>query len=238
MTDLVPQSRPTRRRGVGLAAAGLALALLLGACGPGANGIQKETGPAIIKAAGKALSRAHQFQISENLTSQGHTESLIFNVAGPNQGEGTFSTSGLSFQAEELDGVDYFRSKNLWSQVGGTSLQQALGDQWVFAAASSPTAAQLSAAFAGLTSAKSLAAQLTAGAKGAVRGKVSSLDGSSVVAVAEASAGTVYVATHGTPYPLRWDHGSEGSAEFRDFGRHFKLKKPKKPVSLAAIMGG
>jgi len=218
--------------------AGLLLGLLLAACAPAANGVRQETGPAIIRAAGRALGGARSFAIEATSTASGTPGSFSFEVEGPNQGGGTFTTPTLSFQAEELNGVDYFRSKTLWNGVGGATLQAALGDRWVYIAASSSTAVQLTQAFAGLTSARALAALLTKGAATAVRGKASSWAGQTVVAVSESKAGTVFVATAGPPYPLRWLQSPTDRLVFRDYGRKFNLRVPRKALNLAAILAG
>ncbi|HVB14617.1 MAG TPA: hypothetical protein VNH38_07670 [Candidatus Dormibacteraeota bacterium] len=240
---LVRASRASRasrspRRALVLTTAAVAALLTLSSCGAAPNGVQKENGAAIVRAAGVALGSAHSFEILETLTDKGNTESLTFDVEGKNEGGGSFTTSSLSFQAEELKGIDYFRSKTLWDQVGGATLQAALGDRWVYLAASSATAAELSQAFAGLTAPKSLASLLTSDAPKSVRGNATRVRGQPVIAVKEPKGGTIYIATTGAPYPLRWVRGSQGSVDFRDFGKTFNLKVPKNAVNLAAILAG
>jgi hypothetical protein len=221
-----------------LSSAALVATVTVTSCAAAPNGIQQERGPAIVAAAGKALGSARTFQIQASSTVQGSQGSIIFDIEGPNEGEGTFTSSTISFQAEELKGTDYFRSTTLWSQVGGASLQSDLGNRWVYIAASSSTAADLTEAFATLTSPKELGMEITKQAPTAVRGKVSVYEGQSVIAVREPPTRTLYVATAGKPYPLRWVQPASGSVTFRDFGRRFHFKVPKKPLNLAAILAG
>ncbi|HUY10287.1 MAG TPA: hypothetical protein VMW80_12765 [Candidatus Dormibacteraeota bacterium] len=230
--------RATARRSLALSSAALVATLALTSCAPEPNGIQKEKGPAIAAAAARALGSARTFEIQASSTVQGSQGSITFDIEGQNEGVGTFTSSTISFQAEELRGTDYFRSTTLWSQVGGAGLQTDLGNRWVYIAASSSTAADLTQAFATLTSPKALEMEIAKQAPTAVRGKASVYEGQSVIAVSEPPTRTLYVATTGNPYPLRWVQPGSGSVIFRDFGKRFHLKAPRKPLNLAAILAG
>ncbi|HVC21947.1 MAG TPA: hypothetical protein VNH82_00685 [Candidatus Dormibacteraeota bacterium] len=230
-----PHSRT--RRWLALVAALTGLLLTLSSCAPGSNGVEKESGREIIQAAGAALRSAHSFEIHATSTVAASPASITFEIEGPHSGGGSFTSAAVAFEAEELGGVDYFRSKTLWSQVGGASLQADLGDRWVFIAASSATAAQLTLAFGELTSAANLANALTKTDTTAVRGKSDAVTGQPAVAVRESPTNTIYVATTGKPYPLRWVQSTAGVVTFSHFGKHFHLKAPRKPLNLAALLG-
>ncbi|MGC1184503.1 MAG: hypothetical protein WBA31_05030 [Candidatus Dormiibacterota bacterium] len=225
------------RRWLALLAVLTGLLVTLPSCAPGSNGVEKESGRQIIEAAGAALRTAHSFEIQASSTVAASPASITFEIEGPHLGGGSFTSAAVAFQAEELGGVDYFRSKTLWSQVGGASLQADLGDRWVFIAASSATAAQLTLAFGELTSASSLASEITKADKAAVRGKADAVTGQPAVAVHESPTDTIYVATTGKPYPLRWVQSTAGVVTFSHFGKRFHLKAPRKPLNLAAILG-
>lgn len=227
---------PHRR--VALGAAVISAALFLASCAAAPNGVQKESAFAIVNAAGQSLQSARTLEIQATSTTQGSEASLTFDIEGKNVGGGTFTSSTLSFQAEELHGIDYFRSKTLWSQVGGASLQSALGNRWVYIAASSSTAAELTQVFGSLTSPKALAQQLTKDAKSSVKGKGSRFEGQPVISVTEPHAGTIYVATTGAPYPLRWVEASTGYVDFRDFGKRFNITAPKGALNLQHLLTG
>jgi hypothetical protein len=216
----------------------LAIALVLSSCAAPANGIATKSAPAIVDAAGAALVSAHTFEIQATSGGSGSPASVTFKIEGQNVGEGRFVTSSLSFQAEELHGTDYFRSQTLWSQVGGPTLQGALGNRWVYISASSSTATELTAVFGTLTSPPNLAKQLTKDAQTSVRGKLGTVDGEPVISISEPKAGTIYVATTGKPYPLRWEQGSVGRVVFSNFGAHFHIVAPKDAVNLAPILAG
>lgn len=238
-----PPSRASRagcspRRCLARGTAVIATALILASCAAVPNGVQKEEGPAIVAAAGNALGSAGTFEIQASSTVQGSSGSITFDIEGRNEGEGTFTSSTISFQAEELKGIDYFRSRTVWSQVGGAALQADLGNRWVYIAASSSTAVELTQAFATLTSPKELSLEITKQALTAVRGKVRVFEGEPVIAVDEPPTGTLYVATTGKPYPLRWSQSVAGSVIFRDFGKRFHFNVPEKPLNLAAILAG
>jgi len=232
-----PQSRRLSK-GLVVVSAALATVLLLSSCAAAANGVATKSAPAIVDAAGAALVSAHTFEIQATSAGSGTPATLTFKIEGKNLGEGTFVTSSLSFQAEELHGTDYFRSQTLWSQVGGPTLQGALGYRWVYISASSSTATELTAVFGTLTSPPTVAKQLTKDAQTSVRGKVGTVDGQPVISVTEPKAGTIYVATTGKPYPLRWEQGSVGRVVFSNFGAHFNIEAPKGAVNLAAILAG
>jgi len=221
-----------------LGSSALAVVLVLSSCTAAANGIATKSAPAIVTAAGAALVSAHTFEIQATSGGSGTPASVTFKIEGKNLGEGTFVTSSLSFQAEELHGTDYFRSQTLWSQVGGPTLQGALGDRWAYISASSSTATELTAVFGTLTSPTTVAKQLTKDAQTSVRGKVGTVDGEPVISVTEPKAGTIYVATTGKPYPLRWEQGSVGRVVFSNFGAHFNIVAPKGAINLAAVLAG
>jgi len=225
------------RRRLALGAAATA-AFTLASCAVGPNGVQRLNGPEIVTAAARALSSARTYQIEATSTVAGNPGSITFDVAGQHQGEGKFTSTAISFQAEEMNGIDYFRSTTLWSQFGGASLQSDLGNRWVYIAASSSTAAELTQAFTTLTSPKELALELTKPAPTAVRGKGAVFDGQAAVAVDEPPAGVLYVATTGAAYPLGWVRPGVGSVTFRDFGQRFRFRVPQKPLNLAAILAG
>lgn len=237
MVVIWPQSRRLSK-GLVVVSAALATVLLLSSCAAAANGVAAKSAPAIVDAAGAALVSAHTFEIQATSAGSGTPATLTFKIEGKNLGEGTFVTSSLSFQAEELHGTDYFRSQTLWSQVGGPTLQGALGNRWVYISASSSTATELTAVFGTLTSPPTVAKQLTKDAQTSVRGKVGTVDGQPVISVTEPKAGTIYVATTGKPYPLRWEQGSVGRVVFSNFGAHFNIEAPKGAVNLAAILAG
>jgi hypothetical protein len=232
-----PQSRRLSK-GVILGSTALAAALVLSSCAAAANGVATKSGPAIVNAAGAALISARTFEIQATSGGSGSPASVTFKIEGKNLGEGSFVTSSVSFQAEELHGIDYFRSQTLWNQVGGPTLQGALGNRWVFISAGSATATELTAVFGTLTSPPTMAKQLTKDAQTSVRGKVGNIDGEPVISVTEPKAGTIYVATTGKPYPLRWEQGTVGRVVFSNFGVHFSIKAPKGAVNLAAILHG
>jgi len=227
---------PHRRAALGTAL--IAATLTLASCAAAPNHVQQESAANILKSAAKALSSARSFAIQATSTAQGSAGSLTFDIQGANQGEGAFTSASVSFQAEELKGIDYFRSKTLWSQVGGASLQSALGDRWVYIAAKSSTAAQLTLAFGELTSPKELALGLRKSASDAVRGKLTTFQGQPVIAVNEPPHAALYIATTGKPYPLRWVQTPSTQVDFSDFGKQFHLTAPKKPLDLAAILSG
>jgi hypothetical protein len=222
---------------VALVAAVLA-ASQLASCAAAPNGFQAKSGPAILRAAGSALEAAKTFEIEAISTTSGHQASLTFEIGGPNLGEGSFASSSLSFEAEELNGLDYFRSHTLWAQVGGSSLQSALGYRWVYVSAKSSTAAELTAVFSSLTSPTVLADQLTGKAASAVRGRATTFSGQPVVAVTTPGSGTVYVAITGEPYPLKWLQSSQSQVTFSKFGQDFGITAPKGALNLEAILAG
>ncbi|MFZ0169436.1 MAG: hypothetical protein WAL64_08455 [Candidatus Dormiibacterota bacterium] len=232
-----PQSRQLSKGAI-LGTTTLAAALLLSSCAAAANGVATKSAPAIVDAAGAALVSARTFEIVATSEGSSTPASVTFKIGGKNLGEGSFVSSSLSFQAEELHGIDYFRSKTVWSQVGGPTLQGALGDRWVYISASSATATELTAVFGTLTSPPTVAKQLTKDAQASVRGKVGTIDGEPVISVTEPKAGTIYVATTGKPYPLRWEQGRVGRVVFSDFGARFDIKAPQHAVDLAAILAG
>lgn len=226
------------RRRLALGSAGICAAILASSCTAAPNGIQSKSGPAILSAAASALESAGTFEIEAASTTKGKQASIIFKIGGKNLGEGTFTTTTVSFEAEEVHGIDYFRSKTVWAQVGGPNLQAVLRDRWVYIAASNPTAALLTGVFASLTSPGVVARQLTKSAVSSVRGKAGRFQGQPVIGVVEPKAGTVLIATTGPPYPLHWDNGATGSIDFLDFGTRFPIKAPKGALNLAAIMAG
>ncbi len=214
---------------------GLSAGLLLSACG--SNGEAAKSPQQILRDTATALTAAKSYQIQGKVATGSGLGSFTFKVGGVNLGEGSFAQGPVSFQMEEIRGIDYIKSSNLWAGLGGGALQGLLANRWVSIPADNPLVQQLTTGLAALTSAKQTAAGFTKGDAKARRGPTSTVDGQEVVAVVNGSS-TVFVATRGQPFPIRVT-GSNGSyLNLSNFNASFGITVPKQPVNLLDVIAG
>ncbi|MGH7609889.1 MAG: hypothetical protein ACREOD_08175 [Candidatus Dormibacteria bacterium] len=197
-----------------------------------------QSGAKILEAAAQAMARAHSYQIVAQYGSGTTSKRMTFDVQAANVGRGSFSTGTFSFEAEEVGGTDYFRSRDLWAQVGGSALQTALGDRWVYIAANSTTALQLTQAFASLTSPTQLAALIRQGQARALRGPALNVGGEPAITVREPGGAVFWVATSGPPYLLGGDQPGPTLIHLNRFGARFGVHRPQHALSLQSLLAG
>ncbi|MHB8394660.1 MAG: LolA-like protein [Candidatus Dormibacteria bacterium] len=213
--------------------------LLLAACGQ--NGEATKSGPQIIKDTAAALGTAKSYRLQGVVPVSGSSGSFTFDVAGAAVGAGTFHLGGLTFQLDEIHGTDYVKSKTLWQGVDGGALQPLLANRWVSIPANNPLAQQLTAGLASLTSARQEAQAILKGVESAKRGHTGTAGGQGVVQVSEGSGSTaavVYVATSGSPFPMRVVGQGHDYLNLSDFNQRFDVTAPHGAVSLLDVIAG
>ncbi len=235
-TSLSPETQARGHQRTLRAASPLVVLACLGlaACAP--SGRVTEPGPKLVQAAAHDLAQTHRYEVVASFGDGTSRRSMDFQVEAANVGNGSFTMGSLSFQAEEVGGVDYFRSRNLWASVGGSALQSALGDDWVYIAADTTTALQLTQAFASLTSTKALAQSLRAAAAGAGRGRVATFQGQAAILVPGSGGARYWIAASGHPRLLGARGLQDATLRLSHFGERFSIRPPRHALSLAGLL--
>jgi hypothetical protein len=210
--------------------------LLLSGCGD--NGVALKKPSQILKDSAAALSSAKSFEVEGKVSTGSGTGTFTFKVGGVNLGEGSFSLGKLKFHLAEVNKTDYVKSATLWEAVDGGALQQLLANRWVSIPASNPLAKELTGGVAALTSAKSTAASLTKGDQKAKREGRTTVDQQGVVKVALTKTTAVFVATSGSPYPVRVTASKGGYLDLSNFDTNFSITRPKGSVNLLDVIAG
>jgi hypothetical protein len=210
--------------------------LLLSGCGD--NGVALKKPRQILTESAAALSSAKSFEEQGRVSTSSGTGTFTFKVGGVDLGEGSFSLGKLKFHLAEVKKTDYVKSATLWEAVDGGALQQLLANRWVSIPASNPLAKELTEGVAALTSSKSTAASLTKGDQKAMREGRTTVDQQGVVKVVLTKTTSVFVATSGSPYPVRVTTSKGGYLNLSDFDTNFSITPPKGSVNLLDVIAG
>lgn len=186
---------------------------------PAGNGIEAKSADEILSAAKAALAAAKSVHVKGTVVESGETINLdLFlgtegargTMGAPIEGK-TVSVSILSTKSDF-----YLKSPQMWRAVGGAPMADLIGDRWVLVPKDDSADFK---EFEQLTDLKTVANELfdTKGDK-VTKGETTVIDGVPAIGLV-GSDGTLYVATTGTPYPLK-----------------IVPKKPKKPGEELAFL--
>lgn len=220
--DQVNASSISRRIPGGLAAAVAATVLLTAACGPdksgaagtsastattptkpAGNGIEAKSADEILSAATAAFAGAKSVHLKGTMVESGETTSLnLFlgaagargTVRAPIQKGKSVSISILSTKRNF-----YLKSPQMWRSVGGAQMADLIGDRWVLVPKKNNADFK---DFERMTDLKKFADEVFKTDGTVVKGKRSVIDGVPAIGLRGAD-GTLYIATTGTPYPLK-----------------------------------
>lgn len=247
-------SSTVRRIPGGLAAAVAATALLTAACGPeksgaagtpvptastptkpAGNGIEAKSADEILSAATAAFAKATSVHLKGTVVESGDTIGLDLTL-GTAGGRGTMRApiaKGKSVSISILNtkrGV-YFKSLQMWRSVGGAQMADLIGDRWVLVPKNNSEFKD----FEQMTDLKKFAKDVLDTNETVVKGKTTVIDGVPAIGL-RGSDGTLYVATTGTPYPIKIvpkkpARPGEGLA-FLDYDAPLDLTPPADPIDL------
>jgi hypothetical protein len=218
----------------------LALATLVGCGGSSSSGsgLASKSPSEIVAAAQTAADSASSVHVAGSIVN-GHTPiTLDMELASGTGGRGRLSENGVSFELIEVGGYVYIKgSQAFYSHVAGAAAAQLLQGKWLKASASNRTFASLTS----LTDLRKLLDSTLASHGALTKGATSTVEGQQAVAIKDATrGGTLYVATTGTPYPLRLAKGgnSGGEIAFNRWNKPVTLKAPANAVDLGQLVSG
>jgi len=171
------------------------------------------------------------------LTQSGATYTVNV-VLGPDRGKGTVTgpIAGLkraSFDFVALGSKAYIRSSTMWRHFGGAAAAELLNNRWV-----ATTAKEMwgGARF----STESFFGTLGPMTGPASKGAATTINGQPAIPVTSGNS-TVYVATTGTPYPLRLVPSSSkagsGEINFLDYNAPLNITAPPHAIDLSKLHG-
>jgi hypothetical protein len=215
------------------------VAVAVNACGSGMHGVAAKDPEAIVAAATKAIEGVRSVEVSGSVNQASARDQIRFDLHLVNGrgATGSLSENGLAFQLVTIGKVAYVKATAaFWDQFGGASVAAQLHGRWLRA----PSDHGDFASFASLTDVHKLIAGLLAGHGALTKGATSTVDGRGVIAVHDASRqGSLYVATSGSPYPMRIENESsdKGQIDFRRFNARVTLRAPAHSVSIFSLQG-
>jgi hypothetical protein len=239
-----------RDRRFSLAAVAAVAALVLGLAGCGgssggphagsggsgaSNGVASQTANQIVRRATQAIESVSSVHVSGSVADGSHRITLDLHLVNGKGATGSLSENGLSFRLIALGSEAYVNgSPGFWRQFGGAPAERLLHGQWLRAPARSGDFAS----FSSLTDVHRLLSGLLAGHGALTRGSTTTIDGTPVVAVQDAAkGGTLYVATTGTPYPIRIANRSVsgGRLDFGSFNQPVTLAAPAHSIDISRL---
>ena len=204
--------------------------------GSGGNGVAGKSPKQIVAAAVTAAKNAKTVRITAALQTSGGPLTFNISIVSGRGGTGTLSSNGLGFQMVRIADKAYFNApKDFWERFGNDAAAKLYADKWIVASA---TTGQF-ASFTEITqldfiiNALSSPSQLT-------KGKATTIDGHPAIAVTSAKGGTLYVATTGPPYPLKFVNAgsSGGELTLSDWNAQVPLTAPSGALDFKTISGG
>jgi hypothetical protein len=209
---------------------------------PASNGIASKTPDQILAAARSALASASSVHLRGDfpMSGQSATINVILTKAGA-KGSMTGPFAGVqqgSFDFTAVGGKVYIRSSTLWSQVGGKegkTLAALLNNRWVQMPSSSVRNFPMSnmAAFARALGTGPSDKALSVGQQAVI-------DGHPAIPV-KTNNEIVYVATTGSPFPLRAvprsGSGQSSGADFLDYNAPMSITAPAGALNFSNLHG-
>jgi hypothetical protein len=165
---------------------------------PADNGIAAKSETDIVKAAHDALAHARSVHVKGAFTESGKRTAMDLRI-GQNACDGSIKSPSNGTNARVyvrcVGGRTYMRSPEMIRALGGTAVARQVGNRWFY------SSKDRSDPFKGMTKPADFAESLTT--DGPVsRGKTTTVNGIPVIQLLD-SGSALYVATTGTPYPLR-----------------------------------
>ena len=219
------------------------VALAVAACGSGgsngssdsqssSNRLASRTPDQIVAQATHAIDGVSSVRVKGTVADASAPVTLDLNLVNGKGATGSLSENGLSFRLITVGGQAYINgSSSFWKQFGGASAVRQLEGKWLRAPANTGDFAS----FSSLTNLHKLLAGLLSGHGALIKGSQSTIAGRQAIALHDTSKhGTLYVATTGTPYPLRIANGSAngGELDFSNFDAPVSLKAPTSSIDI------
>ncbi|WP_158715077.1 hypothetical protein [Kitasatospora phosalacinea] len=204
----------------------------------GDNGVAQLPADEVLQRAAQALKDAGAVRTVGTVSSQGARIDLDLRLDTSGHCTGTLGQSGVgSFQVVKA-GPDLWvkPDEEFWLSHGGEALSQLVGDRYLKTTSDNPDFAEIGE----LCDLGALADQLGTGRTGLAKGDPTTVQGRPALTLTADSdsdsgtgtgPGTLYVATTGSPVPLKLAK-STGAVEFSDFGTPVPSATPGPEQSL------
>ncbi|MFF4342106.1 hypothetical protein ACFY00_19530 [Kitasatospora sp. NPDC001540] len=198
----------------------------------GDNGIGQLPADQVLQQSVQALKGAGAVRTVGAVSSQGARIDLDLRLDTAGNCTGTLGQSGVgSFQVVKA-GPDLWvkPDQEFWRTHGGEALSRLVGDRYLKTGSDNPDFAEIGE----LCDLTGLADQLGTGRTGLAKGAPTTVEGRPALTLTADSGtgtGTLYVATTGSPVPLKLEK-STGTVEFSDFGTPVPSATPGPEQSL------
>jgi hypothetical protein len=216
------------------AACSLLIACSIAACGGSSgNGVASKSADAIVTAAVNAADSAKSAHISGRIGGTTST-ALNLNLVSGKGGRGHITVGQLSLQLDVVGSQVFINAPAaFWQHRLGATAAAQLQDKWAKVPAGSKFAS-----LAPLTNLRTLLGIVLSTHGKLVKGKTTTVDGQSAVAVHDAAGNaTIYVATTGAPYPLEIvEPGAQGGQITLDhMDDSVNLTVPSDAINVAGL---
>jgi hypothetical protein len=243
------------RSGTRCAAALTAAATLLAACGSSGNGEAGKSAGAILSDVSAAVRGAHSYRLIFSGKDASGDINFEIDVAGKNTAKGSLTSGGATAEFVYTGTTFYLRGRKFFDKVAGAAVGQRIGDHWVSLPAASAGTSQLQE----FTDPGKLADCIGSQHGTLSKGGTSSVNGSDAVVVVDAgdkpgtSPGKLYVATSGTPFPLKLEQTgpakaggtdttcggnstlTQGSGVFDQYNSSISVTAPKGALDISTL---
>lgn len=219
----------------------LALAPALAGCGsssPAGNGLASKSPARIVAIATAAATAAESVHVAGSILGEGKPISLNMELDAEKGGMGRVTLGNLSVDVVNVDRAVYVKAGSaFYSRFAGPAAARVLQAKWLRGSnVSGPLAS-----FTALTELRKLLGSTLAGHGALSRGPTTTVNGKPAVGVTDtAGGGTLYVASTGTPYPLKIVKLGTGAGKlvFDRWNQPVSLTVPPNPVDLHELQTG
>jgi hypothetical protein len=200
------------------------------------NGVAGLTADEILARATTALNSAQSFKAKGDMTSDGTKVSIDMQFSGKDF-KGNMSGEGLQFEIIKVGTDVYLKAPDeVWQTLlppGQEAALALLKGKYVKVDATNPQFGSLASS---LDTAEILKPEGTV-----TKGEAKVVNGVPTIALVDSTAGTIYIATQGEPYPIRIEgKAGEGGIDFSEFNTSAAVTAPPagEVFDLKSITGG
>jgi hypothetical protein len=207
--------------------------MVLAACGSQPpSSITSESAQQVAQQVANALSSQHSVHLKGTITRNGQSVALDITAVKPKALDGTLSIAGTGgFKIATSDGATFYITPDdqFWqTYAGGNSLaEQLLSGKCISADSSTPGVGQLT------TGVQEITGILSPNAGGELsntndlsKGSVTTVDGQQVLPLKSSDGSVLYVATQGSPLPVRAGIAGGGSIDFSQWNAVSSVATP------------
>jgi hypothetical protein len=192
------------------------------------NGVANLPATAILTRAQDALRRATSVHIKGGGFSQGEQFALDMRL-GPDRATGTVTTNGQPIELRRVSSTLYIKSSPaFWQTLGGAAAAELMKGRYLKVPTTNPEFAEV----VGFTDLKKSVNDLLTPSGTVTKGNRKTIRGMEAIGLVDSSkdGGTLYIATHGEPYPLSivasGKTDDSGSLDFLEYGVPVTVQAP------------